>query len=160
LSTLNTVIARYVDDIAPDSVLLLGSTANARWVQLDLNCAPNVVSVREVDQSHLPSATGPFDLVLVAGVIEHLDRRVGGRLLGTLRDLHARTLIVQILSAIGTDETCWSLADMLAFGFDQLGSFEESEGTVDVYRFSLNDYKKTPDWLNPNHWAHPHLWKP
>lgn len=154
------MLARYVDDIAPDSVLLLGPTASACWERLDLTCEPSEVSIRYTGQTHLPELVVPFDLVLVGGIIEQLDRRDGGILLATLRDLHARTLIVQILDAFVADETSWSLADMLAFGFERLGSFKEPEGTVDVYRFSLNDYKKTPDWLNPSNWAHPHLWKP
>jgi hypothetical protein len=157
LPTLNTSLAQIIDETAPCSLLLVGPEMNQRWSEFELTDSPAIERIETWDGAGIPPGEAPFDLVLVGGVLERLDRHRGRRLLASLRDRHARTLIVQLPC---TARSPWSMADMLGFGFVEQGTFPEPDGNVDLYRFSLNDYKKTPDWLNARHWAHPHRWKP
>jgi len=159
-STIEEALERIVHDWKPCSALLLGPTALARWAQLELDGKPQVVIVPELSRGTLPPDTGRFDLVFVRGLMERHDRETGGRLLGALRDLHAGILLVEICQERGEDSDDWALSEMLAYGFRRMVTLAEPTGDVALYRFSLFDYKQTPDWLNPDSWAHPHRWKP
>lgn len=95
-----------------------------------------------------------YDLALVAGVLEKVPARSGAGLLAHLRDLHARRLLVLVHEGTAS----WDDAVLRGYGLRALGSWPEAGGARRLYEFDLYDYKATPDWLNPRHWAHPDLW--
>ena len=102
---------------------------------------------------------GVYDLVLLAGILEFMDKGRGETLLGCIRDQHARELavVVPIGSEWPDHESRWERNDLLAFGMSLQARYEEQGRPVHLYRFSLRNYKATPEWLNPKYWAHPEL---
>lgn len=90
-------------------------------------------------------------LALLADTLEHLPPSQGEALLALLRDRLAETLYCL------ADPAQWPAARMLALGLHPVGTYPGANGAA-LYHFDLYDYKRTPDWLNPRHWANPGLW--
>lgn len=101
-----------------------------------------------------------FDVAVVLEALETLPGAKAGIVLGRLRDVHARRLMVMI--RIGERwpglVSHWQRNDLFAYGLFNYDRFETEGGPVHLYRFDLYDYKKVPDWLNARHWANPELW--
>ena len=47
---------------------------------------------------------------------------------------------------------------LTSLGFHQIGHSDDISGDRYWYQFDIDNYKVTPDWLNPRHWANPELW--
>lgn len=92
------------------------------------------------------------DLVAVGQSLEVLDQRTGDQLLAGLRDLHARRVLLRLDPNPGP----WGHRQIMAFGFQCLFRLPDAPHTA-FYGFDLGNYKVTPDWLNPKHWANPEL---
>jgi len=98
-------------------------------------------------------AEAPYDLALVAGVLEGLGPARGGALLARLRDLLARRLLV----VVPAGHPVWGRTRLLGLGLEHAGRHRLGDEVFDLYRFDIEHYKTTPDWLNADHWAHPEL---
>nr|WP_282571371.1 DUF6231 family protein [Methylonatrum kenyense] len=92
------------------------------------------------------------DLVVVGETLESMDRRDGDQLLAGLRDLYARRILLRLAPNPGE----WNHQRVMAFGFQRLFTLPEPPRTA-FYGFDLGNYKVTPDWLNPKHWANPEM---
>lgn len=115
-----------------------------------------------IDPAALATAIGQlprYDVVALIGVIEQMDKQSGEKLLGSLRDLHARHLFV--LVPIGQQwpgqTSHWRQSDLLALGLSVYKTYQAQNGMLQWYRFELESYKSTPDWLNSKYWANPEL---
>lgn len=76
-------------------------------------------------------------------------------LLGRLRDVYAgRVLVI----GPGDRRPAWSRQTLIGLGFRGFGASLDGTRRRPWYQFDIVDYKTTPDWLNPRHWAHPELW--
>jgi len=106
------------------------------------------------------AALGRFDVALVANTLEHMDKAGAGRLIARLRDLNTRCLfaVVPIGPRWRDTTSAWEPADLIAFGMTRIGDRRCERGPLQLYKFDIADYKKNPDWLNPDHWANPELW--
>jgi hypothetical protein len=102
-----------------------------------------------------PSGHPRYALAVVVGVLEHLPRAQGAQLIATLRDLWAPRLLVATPTGAPRG---WCLGDMLAHGLEHRGEALGPDGPLVLYGFDIDRYKRTPDWLNSRHWAHPELW--
>lgn len=103
-----------------------------------------------------PGAGRDFGLALAAGVLERLEPEAGGALLATLRDLRCERLWVGVPATPQADDvSAWRLEDMLAHGFE---AHTAGTGELALYRFDIDRYKNTPDWLNARNWANPENW--
>lgn len=76
-------------------------------------------------------------------------------LLGRLRDVYAGRVLV-----IGParQREAWSRHILIGLGFRGFGATRDGDRRRPWYQFDIIDYKVTPDWLSPRHWAHPELW--
>lgn len=101
-----------------------------------------------------------FDLAVVVGVLQGLPHETAGALLARLRDLSARRLLVTVPTSAreGAHRSVWTRDDMLAHGLHALGKAQHAAETLAVYGFDIDQYKRTPDWLNPSGWANPENW--
>ena len=99
---------------------------------------------------------GRFDLVVLRGVLERLDEASGAHLMARLRDVHTHLLCV-VLDDMGQDAR-WTRDALVAMGLAHWSTERVQAADVDVFGFDLGTYKKTPDWLNARHWAHPEHW--
>jgi len=103
---------------------------------------------------------GRYDFGLVSGTLESLDKAMGARLIAALRDLHTRRFCV-VVPINGRDErrvSHWQAAELLSFGLAPAQSRDRNGSPLSLYRYDIAEYKPTPDWLNPDHWANPELW--
>lgn len=100
-----------------------------------------------------------YDVVLLLGVIENLDKAEADALLGRLRDLHARHVFVFVPIGEGWSglRSHWQQTDLLALGFSLYRTYAAGQGNLHLYRFELDTYKATPEWLNSKYWANPEL---
>jgi hypothetical protein len=107
------------------------------------------------DIRHLPL----YDAVVLHGVVEQLEKPLAQTIIGALRDLHARHLF--ILVPIGDQwlqqESHWQQSDLLALGMSVFRTYHVEDAVLQWYRFELESYKATPDWLNSKYWANPEL---
>lgn len=100
------------------------------------------------DPARLPDRR--FALALVAGSLEPLTAAAARELLAALRDRLAAHVVVWI----DTGRSPLDDSALRALGF----RLHARDGAQLLCGFDLADYKDRPDWLNPNHWAHPELW--
>jgi hypothetical protein len=96
-----------------------------------------------------------YDAAVVCRVLEHLEAADGRRLLARLRDVVAPWVGVVIDPARAAG---WSYGDFIALGFVREASFARDGAIREVHVHHLHDYRPTPDWFGPDHWANPNLW--
>lgn len=89
-------------------------------------------------------------LAVVLQSLEVLDRATASILLADLRDrLAAHSLIWVDLARSSLPEV-----ELRALGFRLLARDADQA----LFGFDLYDYKDRPEWLSPQHWAHPERW--
>jgi len=137
--------------VGPQPERLLGAYLDEAAQQLTKVPGPGLRT--EIEQA------GVHEAAVVAHALEGLGKTEGGRLISALRDLYARTLYVAVTVEPSSTPGGhgWVHRDMIALGLSLLCELDET-GAERLYYYSLYDYKKTPDWLNPRYWANPELW--
>jgi Family of unknown function (DUF6231) len=137
----------------PQSMLLVSPYGADRFglTEAEVGCAV---------QARLPATlareTRRFDLALVIGAVEMLDREEALGLVSRLRDLNSRRLLLLLdTDAAGPGPAAWREQDWLAMGMRRLDPINECKERFLLYAFSIADYKLTPEWLNSRFWAHP-----
>jgi hypothetical protein len=98
----------------------------------------------------LPLSSEPFDVAVLAEVLEHLESHAARELLAALRDRLARHTLIWV----DLERSCLPAAELRALGFRQ----HACDGAQALFGFDLYDYKARPDWLNARFWAHPERW--
>lgn len=101
---------------------------------------------------------GRVDFALVRGVLEALDRASGDALVAALRDRFAKRFCVVIAEPRQGPAGPWTANELRALGLTPWAEQTEDDRVVHAYGYDIGTYKKTPDWLNARHWAHPELW--
>ncbi len=103
--------------------------------------------------THAPGPALPgqrYALALVAGALETLPPADARALLAALRDRVAAHVVVLVDLA----RSPLREAELRELGFRP----HARDGEAAVFGFDLHGYKDRPDWLGPQHWAHPELW--
>ncbi len=145
------VVADVIAQTGKGRVLLLGPVPVDDALAGDARCER-----ARIEDLLKPTATDEprADLAVLVGVLETLAPDEGARLLGSLRDLRARRLLV----AVPAHDARWGLDAMLALGLEAAGHATGGDGPLALYTFDIDRYKRTPDWLNARNWANPELW--
>lgn len=109
---------------------------------------------RRLERTRLTHAQQPgaarHALALVARTLETLDAAAARALLAELRDRVAPQVVVCVdLGRSPLDEPA-----LRALAY----RLHARDGAQAVFGFDLYGYKDRPDWLSPQHWAHPELW--
>lgn len=150
-----TDLDRVLAQIQPRSVLCLGAPC-PESVRNYVAAAAGRLS-RHLPEP--PQTLGPFDLIVVTGLLERLDKPQGEHLLASLRDLHGgRFLLTLAVGPRPQQASQWDMAELLALGLVLVGRYPDDGGETHLYRYDLADYKTTPEWFNPRFWAHPERW--
>ena len=154
-----TDLQTLLESVRPVSLLLAGG---ARDYETIVNQATGECQMKGVDLDALCrqlDELAVFDVVLLAEVLENLEKHEAATLIGRLRDLHSRHLFMFVRMGQGWSElkSYWRRNDLLAYGFSLYGRYKEDEREYHLYRFELETYKTTPDWLNSQYWANPEL---
>ncbi len=149
----------------PGSILVVGRDGEAlvsEYVRqkefLNQSCRVEVLANNDL-LTQLTN-TGRFDTGVVVNVIEHMEKKKAGQLLARLRDVHTPRfcLIVPIGTGWTGQRSTWEPNDLLGFGMSRVSRYSQDGKTVELYKYDIATYKKTPEWLNPSNWANPHLW--
>lgn len=146
-------LKQLLGQLQPQNVLCLGAPCD-NAVRDYIAAAPGRLIEHYAEP---PETLGRFDLVIVAELLERLDKAHGTQLLARLRDLHGgRFLLIVPPGSQPGQLSHWNSNELLALGLVLAGHYSDDEHHL--YRFDLDDYKTTPDWLNPRFWAHPERW--
>ena len=150
----------------PRSILIVGSSDLRSIVSdyleqvrfLRSQCGVTVMSHESV-LDELPEH-GRFDIAVVAGALEHMDKTAGRKLLAALRDVHAARFCAAV--PVGREwagmSSQWQPGDFFALGLTLLDKYATDDGSIHLYKYDIATYKKTPDWLNARDWANPEMW--
>lgn len=105
-------------------------------------------------------ALGRYELGIVYDLLEHVDKGTAARVIARLRDLQTERfyVIVPIGDQWQDMASTWQSADMIAYGLSLVASYQQEGKPLQLYEYDINEYKRTPDWLNPKDWANPELW--
>lgn len=106
---------------------------------------------------HLVDANRRFANALVSHTLERLDQDTGGHVLALLRDRLCERFTVMISNGADAGHHQWRSTDFIALGMRREVSDGRANPPYSLYSFNIGDYKTTPDWLNADHWANPHL---
>jgi hypothetical protein len=52
----------------------------------------------------------------------------------------------------------WLLNDLFSFALKKVASYPCNGIEYGLFTYHIDDYKKTPDWLNADNWANPEMW--
>ena len=154
-------IQTLIDASQPDTILVIGdsSVCNDYMQQRELINKPcKLTSLRADNIQELQKLNDRFDLAIVLDTMEHLDKKQGQQLLAQLRDIYAEKFCIAL--PIGNDTDQWQQADLFAFAMTRVNEYQndKNQSKLALYKYDLNSYKKTPDWLNPDNWANPKMW--
>lgn len=97
---------------------------------------------------------------MVADTLEHISKARGAALIARLRDVYTQRLLVltAVMDATGEDPEGWTQRELMALGLRMIGPCVHAGRTRGLFLFDIFDYKTTPEWLNPRHWANPQMW--
>ena len=98
-----------------------------------------------------------YDAAIVSDIFEQLPHESVRALIARLRDVQTAALMLVVNAEHA--ERYWSEQEFLSLGLANRGLYRFQDKTYRVYTFDINSYKQTPDWLNPNNWAHPERWE-
>lgn len=145
-------IARLLDDHKPRSLLLLSPDRDGSWRSW---CERQGAAVTAIQRNPLDAleALGRYDLALIIGFMEQLDKAEGMQLIGRLRNVHTEHLFV----LVGPDAR-WRATDWYALALRRLDRFEDGDHLLSLYGYDLESYNRVRSWNNPKYWAHPENW--
>lgn len=154
-------LRRLVAEHAPESLLAVLPHPRAlfrEYLKAHPRCGLEQVSGPDLVQGR--RRIEPCRLAVVADTLEHLDKGQAQILIARLRDIYCATLFV--LVPLGADrpelKSHWEPTELVALGLQPVKSYPCEGRPLHLYRFDLRDYKHTPDWLSPRHWANPEMW--
>jgi hypothetical protein len=128
----------------------------AQKALLNQECQITYLNNAELDQ--LWQLEHRYDVAIVVGLLEHFDKTKGMQILSRLRDvLSPQYCICLPLNSTG-DASQWQLTDLFSFAFSKVASYRQDGVEYGLFKYNINDYKKTPDWLNSDNWANPQMW--
>ncbi len=137
-------------------VLLLGDAAQGYQAALtthrpDLNVASEAHDTLKPGTEHAQR----YDLGIMVDLQAWGDRTVLEHQLATLRDVLCKQLWVGVTPGGAVP---FSRADSLALGLKQAPTEYGKSVARNWYKYSIIHYKRAPDWLNSDNWAHPERW--
>ncbi|MBK3867013.1 hypothetical protein GFL09_04800 [Pseudomonas stutzeri] len=94
-----------------------------------------------------------YDLALFVDCLEHLTKRAGLELIGSVRNLNASRMAV----LVDLDACDWQTTDFYALALQVSARFERDGQTLTLFTYDLLQYKQVPDWLNARFWANPEM---
>lgn len=138
-----------------DSDFLSGYLEQKKLLRQD--CLVNHINCSDIDQ--LWQLDTSFDVAIGLNLFEHLNKNKGMQVLSRLRDVLSSQYCIALPVTKNIDSEQWHLTDLFSFALSKVASYDKSnQPEIGLFKYNLNDYKKTPDWLNANNWANPQMW--
>ncbi len=102
----------------------------------------------------------PKHIGIVAHTLEYMSKQSAGTVISRLRDLYCK--IFYAIVPVGSEwtglQTHWEPSELIAYGLRRIKVHPLNGKSLQIYNYDWYNYKTTPDWLNPKHWANPHRW--
>jgi len=158
---IDNALANLLDTHQPLSVLVIGTEIPAAITAYRADHPEcRLCHVTPPDLPQGLDTPGHSDFGIIINTLEHMDKAHAGRLIARLRDLQTSRFytVIPMGDQWREQKTVWEPSDLIAYGMGLAGQYTDDGKPVHVYKFDINDYKATPDWLNPDHWANPELW--
>lgn len=143
-------IAKLLDVQQPNSLLLLSPDPHDEWLRwCRQHCGAAVTAVKS-DALAALEPLGRFDMALVIGLLEQLDKNSGMQVLGRLRNVHT-----QHLYALIDAEAHWSDTDCFSLALQRADRFAIEGHQLTLYAYDLANYNRVRSWNNAKYWANP-----
>ncbi len=163
-------IETLINVAQPSSILLISDQSSdfltpymEQKKLLKQTCALKHIRTDNIDKI---TKVARHDVAIVLDAFEHLTKQSGFQLLSRLRDLlaHQYCIALPIDSQINPqNQSTWQLTDLFSFALERVAIYgacdEINQQQIGLFKYNINDYKKTPDWLNSDNWANPKMWE-
>lgn len=150
MPTITDDILLLIHEIQPETLLII-SDEGIDGVSDGIDCTVIPCS----DSLSALQNLGRFDLVLVINALKQLEKSEGEQLLGRLRNVHAKRLLL-------SHQPCeqWPLNGFFAFAMTELNHYQADDihPEQQLFEYNIHSYKSVPDWLNNKFWANPNMW--
>ena len=140
-------IAAYLSKHPAKRLLWLGAEGESPELA---NTEVIALQLSDVDNGSQQLGNERFDCAVLQDLPGPLSKTQAESLVAQLRDVNAGR-ILWLLQA----ESPWERQELLALGFRHL---DQTDDSAALYGFDIDNYKQTPDWLNPKNWANPEQW--
>jgi len=118
-------------------------------------------SCKELQDTRSHQLTTPFsleqlnvqvtiDLAIISDLLETLPKQEAIQWLSMVRNRYAQHLVLAVNSEMANQQG-WQLADYLALGLQQHGSYADYQ----LFSYNIESYRPKRDWLNNRFWANP-----
>ncbi len=176
-------IETLINSAQPRRILLLGNIDPAfldNYCQQKalLNQACEITHIRAEDIQDIWALNQRFDVGLMLNLFEPMgatsnnqqtdrhttakkqlaNKQLGNQVLARMRDVLTSQYCVALPLSHQHKESAWQLTDLFSFALSKVASYDASEPKLTLFKYNIEDYKKTPDWLNAENWANPQLW--
>ena len=157
-------IETLINVAQPSRILLIGD-CDPEFLQnyqtqkslIQQDCLVSTLSCDDIDE--LWQTQEAFDVAIVVNLFEHIDKNKGMQVLSRLRDVLSPQYCIALPLSPDTNTNDWHLTDLFSFALSKVASYKQENGReIGLFKYNLNDYKKTPDWLNADNWANPQMW--
>ena len=118
----------------------------------------NIVHLPSADIQQLWNQQQRFDVAIAVNLFEHLDKTKGMQVLSRLRDVLSAQYCVCLPLSQDNNDTQWQLTDLFSFALRKVAAYQQDDREYALFKYNINDYKKTPDWLNSDNWSNPKMW--
>lgn len=163
-------IETLINVAQPSSILLISGQSSdflSPYIEqkklLKQACTVTHLHFDEIDKINTAER---HDVAIVLDIFEHIDKQSGFQLLSRLRDVltHQYCIALPFQEQLNSDnQSAWQLADLFGFALERVAIYnsldELNERQIGLFKYNINDYKKTPDWLNSDNWANPEMWE-
>jgi len=157
-------IETLINVAQPSRILLIGN-CEAEFLQsyqeqkllIKQDCHVSTISCERIDE--LWETQQIFDVAIAVNLFEHLDKNKGMQVLSRLRDILSPQYCIALPLSQQASNNDWHLTDLFSFALSKVASYpQENKPDIGLFKYNINDYKKTPDWLNADNWANPQMW--
>ena len=156
-------IETLVNVAQAEKILILGDCEpsfldNYKEQKLMLNQQCTIVHLSSNEIQQLWRQEHRFDVAIAVDLFEHLDKVTGMQILSRLRDVLCSQYCVCLPVSKSANSTDWHLTDLFSFALSKVSSYHSGDVEYGLFKYNINDYKRTPDWLNSDNWANPQMW--
>lgn len=147
----------------PRSILLVGGQPTGflddylhQKAVLGQECSISYIDLDNIDS--LENLNKRFDAGIAIDLFEHIDKQQGAQILSRLRDVLTAQYCICLPLDAANNSSAWHLTDLFSFALRRVASYHLEGTEYSLFKYSIDNYKKTPDWLNSDNWANPEMW--
>ena len=157
-------IETLINTAQPSRILLIGdcddgflSSYKEQKQLIQQSC--EICTVRPENIEQLWEMQHSFDVAIVINLFEHIEKAKGMQVLSRLRDVLSPQYCIALPTSQTTSSSTWHLTDLFSFALSKVSEYPQTnKDDISLFKYNINDYKKTPDWLNSDNWANPQMW--